>query len=64
MNSAPVLVPSAQNPAIHAFGEEAVFHLTGAQTGGAFTQWVETTPSGAGPPPHWHMVALGKKSPG
>ena len=50
----PTIVPSGQNPAIHAFGEEVVFHLTGEQTGGAFTQWVETTPPGAGPPPHWH----------
>ena len=50
----PTIVPSGQNPAIHAFGEEVVFHLTGEQTGGAFTQWVETTPPRAGPPPHWH----------
>lgn len=50
----PVLIRSGQSRAIHAFGEEAVFHLTGEQTGGAFTQWVETTPPGAGPPPHWH----------
>jgi quercetin dioxygenase-like cupin family protein len=50
----PVLVASGQTQAVHAFGEEAVFHLTGEQTGGAFTQWIETTPPGAGPPPHWH----------
>lgn len=50
----PVLVLSGQNQPIHAFGEEVVFHLTGKDTAGAFTQWVETTPPGAGPPPHWH----------
>lgn len=50
----PVLVPAGHGRAVHAFGEEAVFHLTGEQTGGMFTQWVETTPPGAGPPPHWH----------
>lgn len=50
----PVLVLSNQNPVLRAFGEEAVFLLTGEQTGGSFTQWVETTPPGAGPPPHWH----------
>lgn len=50
----PVLAKFSQNPPVRAFGEEVVFLLTGGQTGGAFTQWVETTPPGVGPPPHWH----------
>jgi mannose-6-phosphate isomerase-like protein (cupin superfamily) len=50
----PILVPASQGPVIRAFGEEAVFLLTGEQTGGALTQWIETTPPGLGPPPHWH----------
>ena len=49
-----VLVPSGEGPVVRAFGDEAVFLLTGEQTGGAFTQWIETTHPGGGPPPHWH----------
>lgn len=52
--ASPVLVSSASQPPVHAFGEEVVFLLTGEQTGGALTQWIETTPPGVGPPPHWH----------
>lgn len=50
----PVLIPSASRLPVRAFGEEVVFLLTGEQTGGALTQWIETTPPGVGPPPHWH----------
>ena len=52
----PALVAAGQKHPVHAFGEDVVFHLTGEQTGGTFTQWVETTPPGAGPPPHWHTM--------
>lgn len=52
----PVLVPTASNPPVLAFGGEAVFLLTGEQTGGALCQWIETTPPGGGPPPHWHEI--------
>jgi hypothetical protein len=37
-----------------AFGEEVIFHLTGAQTEGVFTLWAEITPPGGGPPLHYH----------
>lgn len=36
------------------FGDEVEFVITGAQTGGRFTQWIETTHPGGGPPPHYH----------
>lgn len=49
-----VLVSSGDRKVVHAFGDEAVIHLTGEHTGGAFTQWTEVTPPGGGPPPHWH----------
>jgi quercetin dioxygenase-like cupin family protein len=29
-------------------------HLTGEDTAGRFTQWLEITPPGGGPPPHYH----------
>lgn len=39
---------------VRAFGEESHFFLTGEDTGGRFTQWLEITPPGGGPPPHYH----------
>lgn len=50
----PALTPAGKGITAHAFGEEVTFHLTGEQTGGRYTQWVETTPPGVGPPPHFH----------
>lgn len=50
----PVIAPPGSGRIVHAFGEEVEFVLTGAQTGGRMTQWVETTPPGIGPPPHYH----------
>lgn len=50
----PVITPPGQGRIIRAFGEEAEFLITGEQTGGRFTQWIETTPPGGGPPPHYH----------
>lgn len=52
----PALVPPGQGLCVQAFGEDTVFHLTGEQTGGRYTQWVETTPPGGGPPPHYHTL--------
>ncbi|MCX6879851.1 MAG: hypothetical protein NTW21_39510 [Verrucomicrobia bacterium] len=34
----PILVPAGSSLVVRAFGGEVVFHLTGEQTGGAFTQ--------------------------
>jgi quercetin dioxygenase-like cupin family protein len=50
----PVLVPCGPKPIVRAFDEEVEFLLTGAQTDGKLCQWIETTPPGVGPPPHWH----------
>lgn len=50
----PVIAPPGSGQVIRAFGEEAEFLLTGAQTGERMTQWIETTPPGGGPPPHFH----------
>lgn len=53
-SQAPVLVPAGPKTTIRAFGAETEFLLTGEQTGGKLCQWIETTPPGTGPPPHWH----------
>lgn len=37
-----------------AFGDEVTFLLTGAQTAGQYVVFLECTPPGGGPPPHWH----------
>lgn len=53
-SQAPVLVPAGPKTIVRAFGAETEFLLTGEQTGGKLCQWIETTPPGFGPPPHWH----------
>ncbi|MGO9244571.1 MAG: cupin domain-containing protein [Verrucomicrobiia bacterium] len=59
MSSQPTLPVSIAHPGqgrvVHAFGEEAIFHLTGEQTGGKLTVWTNITPPGGGPPPHYHL---------
>ena len=52
----PVIAPPGQGRIVRAFGEEVEFVLTGEQTGDRFTQWIETTPPGIGPPPHYHTL--------
>lgn len=52
----PVVTPPGQGRVVRAFGEEVEFVLTGEQTGDRFTQWIETTPPGVGPPPHYHTL--------
>lgn len=54
MEMPPALVSSEDVRVVHAFGEEVHFHLTGEQTGGLYTQWLEITPPDGGPPPHYH----------
>jgi len=41
---------------INAFGSEAIFKLTGENTGGNFTLCLGVVPPGGGPPPHVHSV--------
>ncbi len=48
------IVPAHSGRVVSAFGEQARFLLTGAETGGRYTQWEEVTPPGGGPPPHYH----------
>jgi quercetin dioxygenase-like cupin family protein len=40
---------------LHAFGEEVTILLDGERTDGALTMWMEITPPGGGPPPHYHL---------
>ena len=48
------IVPNATKAPLRAFGDEAEILLSGADTDGKFTMWLETTPPGGGPPPHYH----------
>ncbi|MDB6079278.1 MAG: Cupin 2 conserved barrel domain protein [Akkermansiaceae bacterium] len=50
----PAFVPPANARTIRAFGDSATFMLTGEQTGGAYSMFVNVTAPGGGPPPHWH----------
>ncbi len=51
---ASVVTLPTEGRVVRAFGEEVRYLLTGAETGGELTQWIETTPPGVGPPPHYH----------
>jgi quercetin dioxygenase-like cupin family protein len=50
------IVPSGTRAPLFAFGEEVQILLSGADTGGRFTMWIETTQPGGGPPPHYHEL--------
>lgn len=50
----PAIVPPAEAKIYHAFGDTASFLLTGEQTGGSYTMFVNVTAPGGGPPPHRH----------
>ena len=50
-----VVVEAGARQALRAFGEEIFILLDGEQTGGRLTMWLETTPPGGGPPPHFHV---------
>lgn len=56
--SIPALAPHfARGPearVIRAFGSEIRVLLSGAETGGAYTAFLDLTPPGGGPPPHRH----------
>ena len=50
-----ILVEPGGGQHLRAFGEEITVILTGEQTGGRLTMWLETTPPGGGPPLHFHI---------
>lgn len=39
---------------VRAFGDEATFLITGAESDGRLTAFIDVTPPGSGPPPHYH----------
>src|SRR5213076_2733546 len=41
---------------LHAFGEEITVLLDGERTAGKLAMWIEITPPGGGPPPHYHSI--------
>lgn len=54
MSATPAIIEPAHRPILHAFGEEVQLLITGEHTGGRYTQWIEITAPGNGPPPHYH----------
>jgi len=53
-NIASKVVFPGQGRVVRAFGDEITFVLDGAATGGKYTQFIDVTPPGGGPPPHYH----------
>ena len=51
----PALVPAGQGRTLRAFGDEVTVYLDGQQTGGRCTMFLDVTPPGGGPPPHYHL---------
>ena len=49
------VIPPTGGNTVRAFGEELIFHLTGAETGGRYTMFTNICPPGGGPPPHYHL---------
>ena len=50
-----IVVGPGEGQVLRAFGEEVTILLTGEQTGGRLTMWLETTAPGGGPPLHFHI---------
>lgn len=50
-----VIVAPEKGRVLEAFGEEITILLSGEQTGGRQTMWLETTPPEGGPPLHFHI---------
>jgi quercetin dioxygenase-like cupin family protein len=50
----PFILHADEGERISAFGSEAIFKLTGANTAGTMTLLLGTVPPGGGPPPHVH----------
>ncbi len=50
----PCIATPAEAKICDAFGDQATFYLTGERTGGRYTMFLNVTPPGSGPPPHWH----------
>ena len=51
----PVIIPPDGGNVLQAFGEQVTVKLAGGQTRGSLSLWVEVTPPGGGPPPHYHL---------
>lgn len=47
--------PAGQGMVVRAFGDTVTFLLRAEQTQGRFTLFLDETPPGGGPPPHFHL---------
>lgn len=50
----PSVILPGQGRLVEAFGDHATFLLTGEETGGRYTMFLNVTDPGGGPPPHHH----------
>ena len=50
----PVINPSGKGAVYKAFGDEITILISGAESGGKFTMFVDLTQPGGGPPLHYH----------
>lgn len=50
----PQIIEAGTGRILEAFGSEMTILLGAEQTAGAFTCFIENTPPGGGPPPHFH----------
>jgi mannose-6-phosphate isomerase-like protein (cupin superfamily) len=55
-NSRATVVTPNEGERVRAFGNEILFKLTAAHTGGAFTLGLANAAAGNGPPPHVHLT--------
>ena len=50
----PVITQPQDARVIRAFGDEIHIHFGAQETGGRYTMFMDFTPPGGGPPPHYH----------
>jgi len=54
MNKPTLIASPKADQVLHAFGDQVSILLGGAETAGKFTLFLDVTPPGSGPPPHYH----------
>jgi quercetin dioxygenase-like cupin family protein len=54
VNVKAAIVPPAKRSPVSAFGDSIEVFLSGDDTGGKYTMFLDIAPPGGGPPPHYH----------
>jgi mannose-6-phosphate isomerase-like protein (cupin superfamily) len=55
-DKSPAMVRQDEGRVLRAFGQEVMILLDGERTGGKLTSWINVSPLGDGPPPHYHSI--------